>query len=844
MRERGQNSVSLASRRSRRPRATAPVGQAVFERVFDAAADVTLLVDAARGVIVRANRAVEQCLGHDPATLTGRPVGALIPAEAWGESGELQAAVRARGPHLGECAVTRADGSAVRVALSAGIIPSGTGELIVLTLNDLTERLRAEEAMGQSVERIELALRGADLGLWDWNVETNEVTFNARAAEIVGYEVGELEPHVRTWTALVHPDDRERVEEGVKAYLRGEMTHYESEHRLRAKSGDWVWVLNRCKVVRRAADGSPLRVVGTQFDISARKRSEEENAALLEMAKAIAGTFDLAELVASVERRTAQALPAAMVATFYWDSDSEAYTMLSQHGLSGPLADAAAGVTFPLGAVFGGCLAAGETLVVERPEEWGERERAALARFRVGSLAGVPLVIRGQVRGAFVAGCTPEARPFRPHQVRLLEAIGRQLGVAIETAALHRTLQAEAEHSAALARVGQELIASLATPDVYGDLCRATTATLGCDVSSTFLWSARDAAYLAAASDGETPEGWEALRVMRLSHAMTGRLLAAFAPTGLVRLDRLPADDPVRRAFGGGPHSLAAALFVPLWRGGDIVGFHCAGLRRPGAAFSRHQERITRGIAQIASLALESARLVGELERASRIKSDFVATMSHELRTPLNVIIGYHDLLLEGEFGALTAAQAERLQRADQSARELLDLINATLDLSRLEGRQMALQLDDIDLGAVLDEVDSEMAALRQKPGVVFSWLLPSSLPALRTDPVKLKVVLKNLIHNAIKFTDVGEVTVSVSAVPGRIVFEVADTGIGIAAELLEPIFEPFRQADSSSTRSYGGVGLGLYIVQRLLDLLGGGVAVQSEVGRGSRFRVWLPVDH
>jgi signal transduction histidine kinase len=424
--------------------------------------------------------------------------------------------------------------------------------------------------------------------------------------------------------------------------------------------------------------------------------------------------------------------------------------------------------------------------------------------------------------------------------VRFLEAIGRQLAVAIETAALHRTLQAEAEHSAALARVGQELISSLATPDVYGDLCRATTAVLGCDVSSIFLWSARDAAYLAAASYGETPEGWEALRVMRLSHAMSGRLLTAFAPTGLVRLDRLPADDPVRRALTGA-HGLSAALFVPLWRGGDIIGFHCAGLRRPGATFSRHQERIGRGIAQIASLALESARLVGELERASRIKSDFVATMSHELRTPLNVIIGYHDLLLEGEFGALTQAQSERLQRADQSARELLDLINATLDLSRLEARQMALQMDDVDLGTVLDEVDAEISALRQKPGVRFAWQLPPRLPALRTDPVKLKVVLKNLIHNAIKFTDAGEVTVEVSALPGRIYFEVADSGIGIAPELLEPIFEPFRQADSSSTRSYGGVGLGLYIVQRLLDLLGGGVTVESEVGRGSRFRVWLP---
>jgi signal transduction histidine kinase len=152
------------------------------------------------------------------------------------------------------------------------------------------------------------------------------------------------------------------------------------------------------------------------------------------------------------------------------------------------------------------------------------------------------------------------------------------------------------------------------------------------------------------------------------------------------------------------------------------------------------------------------------------------------------------------------------------------------------------LEVDDVDLTGVVDEVDAEILALRQKPGVQFAWRLPARLPAVRTDPVKLKVVLKNLIHNAIKFTDAGTVTVVVATAPGRVEFDVADTGIGIAPELLAAIFEPFRQADSSSTRSYGGVGLGLYIVQRLLDLLGGGVSVESEVGRGSCFHFWLPI--
>jgi len=834
-------SGSFASRRSQRLRAGSPVAEHVFAEMFEEARDAILLIDPETERVVRANRAVERDLGHDPRALVGRPAATVLPPDVAGAGAKLLTRIRQRGAPLGEHQLGRADGTIIRMDVHASIIAGVAGDLIVVTLRDVSERAAAREELRRSEQRLELVLHGADLGWWDWNIETNAIAFNARAAEMVGYRPDELQPHARTWTTLVHPDDRERVEALMQAHLRGETPYYESEHRLRMKSGVWVWVLHRGTVVRRDAQGRPVQAVGTQFDISDRKRREEERTALLEMAREISGTLDLDGLVELVQRRTAAVLPAQAVATFYWDTDSEAYQLLSHHGMSGGLGPAER-VSFPLGAVFGGRLAAGETLVVERPEDWGAREQAALTRFGIGSFAGVPLVVRGQVRGAFVAGSPPGAPPFSPNQVRFLEVIGRQLAVAIETAALYRAQQEETQHSAALARVGQELISSLARPDVYGDLCRVTTAVLDCDVSSTFLWSSREGAYLAAASYGETPEGWEALRVMRLTPAMAGTLLAAFAPTGLVRLDRLPEEDPVRRAITGA-HGLTAAIVVPLWRGGDIVGFHCAGTRRRGGSLTRNQERIARGIAQLASLALESARLVGELERASRIKSDFVATMSHELRTPLNVIIGYHDLLLEGEFGALTAAQTERLRRADQSARELLDLINATLDLSRLEARQMALQMDDVDLSGMLNELDGEVGPLRQKSGVRFVWRLPEQLPAVRTDPVKLKVVLKNLIQNALKFTDAGRVTVAVTTKPGRIQFDVDDTGIGIAPELLGAIFEPFRQADSSSTRSYGGVGLGLYIVQRLLDLLGGGITVESEVGRGSHFQVWIPLE-
>ncbi len=217
--------------------------------------------------------------------------------------------------------------------------------------------------------------------------------------------------------------------------------------------------------------------------------------------------------------------------------------------------------------------------------------------------------------------------------------------------------------------------------------------------------------------------------------------------------------------------------------------------------------------------------------------------MSHELRTPLNVILGYNELLLDEVFGTLTPEQAASLDRVGMSARELLELINATLDISRLETGRAALALEDIDPAALLQDIESETRALREKPGVESVWRIVPNLPRIRSDLVKLKVLLKNLIANAIKFTDHGSVTIAAQARDGWIEFSVADTGTGMSSETQAVIFEPFRQGDSSATRLHGGVGLGLYIVSRLLEMLSGRIEVESAVGVGSTFRVRIPVN-
>jgi len=241
----------------------------------------------------------------------------------------------------------------------------------------------------------------------------------------------------------------------------------------------------------------------------------------------------------------------------------------------------------------------------------------------------------------------------------------------------------------------------------------------------------------------------------------------------------------------------------------------------------------------------EKARIEAEhiareqAESADRIKSDFLSIVSHELRTPLVSIIGFNDLLLDGVAGKLSEEQVDALKKIDNNSKKLLELINAILEFSRLEAE--SVEIKEIKVSDLLKEIESETKSLISESGLNFVWNIVPDLPLHRTNPAKLKVVLKNLISNAVKFTEKGSVTVEAHRQDGGIEISVEDTGIGIAPEALPIIFEPFRQIENPLTRRHGGVGMGLYIVKKLVEILGGTIQVESEVGRGSTFRVWIP---
>jgi signal transduction histidine kinase len=293
---------------------------------------------------------------------------------------------------------------------------------------------------------------------------------------------------------------------------------------------------------------------------------------------------------------------------------------------------------------------------------------------------------------------------------------------------------------------------------------------------------------------------------------------------------------------------LRSAAHVPLAVRGGVAGMLSVYFAAAGD-LTESEARALSTITRLISVAQENADLVGELrdnnfqlERANRLKSEFLANVSHELRTPMNAIIGYSRLMLDGLDGELTPQQQADLERVTTAADNLLVLINGLLDLSKIEAGRMDLTLEEVDLRSLADEVVSLMGPQAAAKGLAVRNEIGPEVPTVHADRPRIRQIIVNLVSNAVKFTDEGAVVLAASAAEGWVTMSVVDSGIGISEEAQAFIFDEFRQADASTTRRYGGTGLGLAISKRLIALHGGKIWVESVPGRGSTFRFTLPV--
>ena len=397
----------------------------------------------------------------------------------------------------------------------------------------------------------------------------------------------------------------------------------------------------------------------------------------------------------------------------------------------------------------------------------------------------------------------------------------------------------EADISSALLRVAQALNEGLSSPDIMERVVSQTMRALGCDWSAVAISDPERQVTRLAACVGFSPTVEAALQQIEWPRGSM--------PIGEVmrrgEVGEIPdaADTPLILPDLLKRMEIASVLFAPMVRRGTVTGVLAAGYRERVGPFSEKQRRLALGVAQAVAIAVENARLITDLQAANRLKSEFVATMSHELRTPLNVITGYTDLLLEGAFGDVAREQGDALERVRRNAVDLLELVNATLDLGRLEAGREHVSLAPIRVDDLLAELHREVETLAA-PGVALTWDNALGVEPVTTDRTKLKTILKNLVGNALKFTAAGFVRVSVRTDGPSLVVSVRDSGIGIAPADQAHIFGMFRQVDGSPTRRFGGVGLGLHIVKRLVDVLGGRIVVDSAPGVGSTFEVTVPL--
>ena len=292
-----------------------------------------------------------------------------------------------------------------------------------------------------------------------------------------------------------------------------------------------------------------------------------------------------------------------------------------------------------------------------------------------------------------------------------------------------------------------------------------------------------------------------------------------------------------------------ALLGVPLLREEQVIGI-LAVLRKTPGDFAPEVVRVLMTFATQSALAIENARLFREiadkgrqLEAASRHKSEFLANMSHELRTPLNAILGFSEVLAERMFGEVNEKQAEYLQDILSSGRHLLSLINDILDLSKVEAGRLELELGRFHLPTALDNALTLVRERATRHGITLTQTVDERLGDIVADERKVKQILLNLLSNAVKFTpEGGRVGLTATAADGVITIAVSDTGIGIAPEDQAAIFEEFRQVGRDDARRQEGTGLGPDLAKKFVELHGGRIWVQSQVGQGSTFSFTLPV--
>lgn len=912
-------------------------------------------------VIGWSNERLHEITGYSCDELYGQNARLLYPTdEEFERVGRIKyEQIRLSGTGMVETHWRRKDGKMIDILLSSTPInPDDISQGVTFTALDITKRKQVEQALRTSEERYKQAVTAGRVGIWEWDLATNEMYLAPELKAMLGYADDEIRNHLDDWGKHVHPDDQEKVMVAVEAYFQGKTSAYEVEHRMLHKDGSIRWFVAR-GAMQCDEDGTPVRMSGTDTDITERKNIEDayrmltENSlqglALLQDNRIVFANPMMAEIMGYDNEELLEFSAEELKMRIHPDDREKVWSYL-QNRLAGrtPPSHYEQRLVRKNGEVRWVETSADRVYYRDRPasqvvclditerKETEQHLRESEAKYRMLAEHMRDVIWTMDTTGRFtymspsiyhLRGYTPEEvmqqdlhEVVTPDSLHLVQegmqrsfsgtaTIGRTeleqpckdgtsvwtesvvvrmlddsnqvtgwLGVTRDIRDRRRAEEQMRQYAAraeTLARTAARLNAQLELNTILEAVCEITQQALHTNVVLIFLYDKPSDTLVFARQVGLPPEIAPHIEPIPFALMDKDRTVIVI-PDTLQHPSPHAASQQMIVAFDG-----RSMIRVLVRRDQDIVGMILAFTTGSVRSFTEDEQLLMCGIGDQAAQAIANARLFDEihqerallsqrvaertadlirsnteLARALKTKDEFLANMSHELRTPLNVILGLSESLQEEVYGPLNPRQRKSLATIESSGQHLLSLINDILDLSKIEAGKIELERTYITIETIC-QVSLQFIrqqALKKHISVSYHidttrspWQpdIPETL-AIYADERRLKQILINLLINAVKFTpEGGKVGLDVYVeLDNRMVrFTVWDTGIGIAPDDQERLFQPFIQVDSSLSREYEGTGLGLALVLHLSQLHGGSVSLESEVGKGSRFTVSLPQD-